>query len=88
MSCISLYQAKELISCVNRPIICKNDCFVLFLMFPSAINLIPRIHGSTIGLVLMERMLEIMQLCNITYQLPILHYDSTTELANIIKTSR
>lgn len=28
-----------------------------FLMFPSAISLIPRIHGSTIGLVLMERML-------------------------------
>ena len=26
-----------------------------------------------------------MQLCNITYQIPILHYESTIELANIIK---
>ena len=31
----------------------KNDCF----MFPSAISLIPRIHGSTIGLGSMEGML-------------------------------
>ena len=58
LSCISLYQAKELISCVNRPIICKKMTVSFsFLMFPSAISLIPRIHGSTIGLVLMERML-------------------------------
>ena len=54
----SLYQAKELISCVNRPIICKKMTVSFsFLMFPSAISLIPRIHGSTIGLGSMEGML-------------------------------
>lgn len=29
--------------------------------------------------------LELMQLCNISYQNPVLHYDSVCELANIIK---
>lgn len=35
----------------------KNDCFVLFPHVPICYQSDPRIHGSTIGLVLMERML-------------------------------
>lgn len=55
-------------------------------MFPSAISLIPGIHGSNYWVGFDGRdALEIMQLCNITYQIPILHYESTIELANILK---
>ena len=87
MSCISLYQAKELISCVNRPIICKKMTVSFsFLMFPICYQSDPQDPWIYywVGFDGTDAM-EIMQLCNITYQLPILHYDSTTELANIIK---
>ena len=64
----------------------KNDCFVLFPHVPICYQSDPQDPWIYywVGFDGTDAM-EIMQLCNITYQLPILHYDSTTELANIIK---
>ena len=64
----------------------KNDCFVLFPHVPicyQSDSQDPWVY-YWVGFDGRDA-LEIMQLCNITYQIPILHYESTIELANILK---
>ena len=64
----------------------KNDCFVLFPHVPICYQSDPQDPWVYYWVGFDGRdALEIMQLCNITYQIPILHYESTIELANIIK---
>ena len=64
----------------------KNDCFVLFPHVPICYQSDPQDPWVYYWVGFDGRdALEIMQLCNITYQIPILHYESTIELANILK---
>lgn len=64
----------------------KNDCFLLLPHVPIRYQSDPEdpwvyywvgFDGADA--------LELMQLCNISYQIPILHYDSVAELAEILK---